>query len=68
MLDGYRKRNQELWDHTRHIMLYTLQYGGMGTKKQYKASDIIQLEKDKPKKLVTTKKEALEIVKSLWPS
>lgn len=61
---GRFKREEKEWNHTRHIMSYTLNFGGFGAKKFVPAHQIWPLELDKEgvKRFITTKFQALELL------
>lgn len=65
MLTGYRRRQEEEWNHTRHIMAYVLNYGGMGTQQLYKPQDIwpLDLDTENEVKPIRTMQQALQLLK-----
>lgn len=65
MLTGHYRRQEQQWNHTRHIMSYVLNYGGMGASEHYKPQDIwpLQMDKEDEKKMITTIHQAMQLLK-----
>lgn len=65
MLHGYARRKEHEWNHTRHIMAYVLNYGGLGAKETYKPQDIwpLELDKEDEKRMITTMAQAMILLK-----
>lgn len=63
MLTGMFRRDEKQWNHTRHLMAYVLNYGGMGTRKFYTPQQVLGLGMDKEEtiKPITTTLQAMEL-------
>ena len=63
MLAGYQRRQEKEWNRTRHIMSYTLNYGGMGVSEFHRPEEILPLPMDTEdeKKMITTMRMAMEL-------
>lgn len=65
MLTGHYKRQEQQWNHTRHIMTYVLNYGGMGLAEPFKPQDIwpLHMDKEDEKRMITTMQQAMDLLK-----
>lgn len=65
MMTGYQRREEREWNRTRHLMTYTLNYGGMGVKKIYQPKEIwpLSLDTEDEKRMITTMAMAMELYK-----
>ena len=66
-LEGYRRRTEEQWDMTRHIMLYSRVYGGMGSEEPVSVTDVMPLRRDEADKVrpITTTDGAKELLNQM---
>lgn len=66
-LEGYRRRTEEQWDMTRHIMLYSRVYGGMGSEEPVSVTDVMPLRRDEDDTVrpVTSVEEAKELLNNM---
>lgn len=66
-LEGYRRRTEEQWDMTRHIMLYSRVYGGMGSEDPVSVTDVMTLRRDEADKVrpITTTEGAKELLNQM---
>lgn len=66
-LEGYRRRTEEQWDMTRHIMLYSRVYGGMGSEEPVSVRDVVPLRRDEADTVrpVTTNEGAKELLNQM---